>query len=92
MVIAAVVSRPVCWGAFAAPVAGLSDVGGLGPGDRWAIHDLRSTSTVGLGFHTFLGVALASGTTLLAPAPFQGLHLRWTVDLRADQSASGAVA
>jgi hypothetical protein len=32
------------------------------------------------------------GTTLLAPAPFQGLHLRWTVDLRADQSASGAVA
>jgi putative copper resistance protein D len=45
-----------------------------------------------ISFHAFFGVALTSGTTLLAPAYFQGLHLPWAVDLLADQRAGGAVA
>jgi len=42
--------------------------------------------------HAFFGVALTSGTTLLAPGFFEGLHLPWAVDLLADQRAGGAVA
>jgi putative copper resistance protein D len=45
-----------------------------------------------ISFHAFFGVALTTGTTLLAPAFFQGLHLPWTVDLLADQRNGGAVA
>jgi putative copper resistance protein D len=45
-----------------------------------------------ISFHAFFGVALTSGTTLLAPTFFQGLHLPWVVDLLADQRAGGAVA
>jgi len=43
-----------------------------------------------ISFHAFFGVALTSGTTLLAPTFFSGLHLPWTVDLLADQRAGGA--
>jgi putative copper resistance protein D len=45
-----------------------------------------------ISFHAFFGVALTSGTSLLAPAFFQGLHLPWAVDLLADQRTGGAVA
>jgi cytochrome c oxidase assembly factor CtaG len=43
-----------------------------------------------ISFHAFFGVALTSGTTLLALAFFSGLHLPWTVALLADQRAGGA--
>jgi cytochrome c oxidase assembly factor CtaG/putative copper export protein len=45
-----------------------------------------------ISFHAFFGVALTTGTTLLAPTFFQSLHLPWTVDLLADQRNGGAVA
>ena len=45
-----------------------------------------------ISFHAFFGVALTSGTTLLAPDFFQSLHLPWAVNLLADQRAGGAVA
>ena len=45
-----------------------------------------------ISFHAFFGVALTTGTTLLAPTFFQGLHLPWTVDLLADQRTGGAIA
>jgi putative copper resistance protein D len=45
-----------------------------------------------ISFHAFFGVALTTGTTLLAPTFFQSLHLPWSVDLLADQRTGGAVA
>ena len=45
-----------------------------------------------ISFHAFFGVALTTGTTLLAPTFFQSLHLPWTVDLLADQRNGGAIA
>jgi putative copper resistance protein D len=45
-----------------------------------------------ISFHAFFGVALTTGTTLLAPAFFEGLRLPWAVDLLADQRTGGAVA
>jgi len=45
-----------------------------------------------ISFHAFFGVALTTGTTLLAPTFYQGLQLPWTVDLLADQRSGGAVA
>ena len=42
-------------------------------------------------FYASFGVALRSGTTLLAPTFFQSLHLPWRVDLLADQQTGGAV-
>lgn len=45
-----------------------------------------------VSFHAFFGVALTTGTALLAPTFFQGLHLPWAVDLLADQRTGGAVA
>jgi putative copper resistance protein D len=45
-----------------------------------------------ISFHAFFGVALTTGTTLLAPTFYQSLHLPWPVDLLADQRNGGAVA
>jgi cytochrome c oxidase assembly factor CtaG/putative copper export protein len=45
-----------------------------------------------ISFHAFFGVALTTGSTLLAPTFYQGLHLPWPVDLLADQRNGGAVA
>ena len=45
-----------------------------------------------VSFHAFFGVALTTGTTLLAPSFYQSLHLPWAVDLLADQRNGGAVA
>jgi putative copper resistance protein D len=45
-----------------------------------------------VSFHAFFGVALTTGTALLAPSFYQGLHLPWAVDLLADQRNGGAVA
>ncbi|MEP7192005.1 MAG: cytochrome c oxidase assembly protein [Actinomycetota bacterium] len=62
-----------------------------GPG-RWSPPLLLVILFGTISFHAFFGVALTSGTTLLAPTFFEGLHLPWAVDLLADQRAGGAVA
>src|SRR5450631_1611927 len=66
---------------------------GIDPGPkRWSPPLLLVILFGTISFHAFFGVALTSGTTLLAPTFFQGLHLPWPVDLLADQRAGGAVA
>ncbi len=66
---------------------------GIDPGPRrWSPVMLLVLLFGTISFHAFFGVALTSGTTLLAPAFFRGLHLPWAVDLLADQRAGGAVA
>ena len=45
-----------------------------------------------ISFHAFFGVALTTGTTLLAPDFFQELHLSWGPDLLSDQRQGGAIA
>jgi cytochrome c oxidase assembly factor CtaG/putative copper export protein len=65
---------------------------GIDPGPkRWPPALLLVILFGTISFHAFFGVALTSGTTLLAPTFFQGLHLPWTVDLLADQRAGGAL-
>jgi putative copper resistance protein D len=66
---------------------------GIDPGpERWSPPLLLVILFGTISFHAFFGVALTSGTTLLAPTFFQGLHLPWAVDLLADQRTGGAVA
>jgi cytochrome c oxidase assembly factor CtaG/putative copper export protein len=64
---------------------------GIDPGPRrWSPVLLLIILFGTISFHAFFGVALVSGTTLLAPTFFQGLHLPWAVDLLADQRTGGA--
>src|SRR5664280_346087 len=64
---------------------------GIDPGlRRWPPWLLLVVLFGTISFHAFFGVALTSGTTLLAPDFFSGLHLPWTVDLLADQRTGGA--
>src|SRR5450631_3767382 len=66
---------------------------GIDPGPkRWPPVMLLLILFGTISFHAFFGVALTSGTTLLAPTFFPGLHLPWAVDLLADQRTGGAVA
>jgi len=66
---------------------------GIDPGPRrWTPALLLVILFGTISFHAFFGVALTSGTSLLAPTFFQGLHLPWAVDLLADQRTGGAVA
>jgi cytochrome c oxidase assembly factor CtaG/putative copper export protein len=66
---------------------------GIDPGPtRWSPPLLLVILLGTISFHALFGVALTSGTRLLAPTFFQGLHLPWTVDLLADQRTGGAVA
>jgi cytochrome c oxidase assembly factor CtaG len=66
---------------------------GIDPGPRRWPPSLRLVILFAtISFHAFFGVALTTGTSLLAPAFFQGLHLPWAVDLLADQRIAGAVA
>ena len=66
---------------------------GVDPGPRrWPPPLLLVILFGTLAFHAFFGVALTSGTTLLAPSFFQSLHLPWMGDLLADQRTGGAVA
>jgi cytochrome c oxidase assembly factor CtaG len=66
---------------------------GVDPGPRrWSPVLLLVVLFGTVSFHAFFGVALTSGTTLLAPTFFQGLHVRWVADLLADQQSGGAVA
>jgi len=66
---------------------------GVDPGPRRWPPSLRLVILFAtISFHAFFGVALTTGTTLLAPTYYQGLHLPWTVDLLADQRNGGAIA
>jgi putative copper resistance protein D len=66
---------------------------GIDPGPRRWPPSLRLVILfVTISFHAFFGVALTTGTTLLAPTFYQGLHLPWPVDLLSDQRNGGAVA
>jgi cytochrome c oxidase assembly factor CtaG/putative copper export protein len=66
---------------------------GIDPGPRrWSPPLLLVILFGTISFHAFFGVALTTGTTLLAPTFFEGLHLPWPVDLLADQRTGGAVA
>lgn len=66
---------------------------GIDPGPkRWPPSLRLIILFVTVSFHAFFGVALTTGTTLLAPTFYQALHLPWAVDLLADQRNGGAVA
>ena len=66
---------------------------GIDPGPRRWPHSLRLVILFAtISFHAFFGVALTTGTALLAPTFYRGLHLPWSVDLLADQRNGGAVA
>ena len=66
---------------------------GIDPGPkRWPPSLRLIILFITVSFHAFFGVALTTGTTLLAPTFYQGLHLPWAVDLLADQRNGGAVA
>jgi putative copper resistance protein D len=66
---------------------------GIDPGPkRWSPPLLLVILFGTISFHAFFGVALTTGTTLLAPSFYQGLHLPWAVNLLADQRTGGAVA
>jgi putative copper resistance protein D len=62
----------------------------LGP-KRWSPPLLLVIIFGAISFHALFGIAVKTGTTLLAPTFFQSLHLPWRVDLLADQHAGGAV-
>ena len=66
---------------------------GIDPGPkRWPPSLRLIILFVTISFHAFFGVALTTGTTLLAPTFYTSLHLPWAVDLLADQRNGGAVA
>ena len=66
---------------------------GIDPGPkRWPASLRLVILFATISFHAFFGVALTTGTTLLAPTFYEGLHLPWAVDLLADQRNGGAVA
>ena len=66
---------------------------GIDPGPkRWPPSLRLIILFVTISFHAFFGVALTTGTTLLAPTFYKSLHLPWVVDLLADQRNGGAVA
>src|SRR5674476_218879 len=66
---------------------------GIDPGPkRWPPSLRLIILFVTISFHAFFGVALTTGTTLLAPTFYKSLHLPWVVDLLADQRNGGAIA
>ncbi|HZW44745.1 MAG TPA: cytochrome c oxidase assembly protein [Dermatophilaceae bacterium] len=66
---------------------------GIDPGPkRWPPSLRLIILFVTISFHAFFGVALTTGTALLAPTFYTSLHLPWAVDLLADQRNGGAVA
>jgi len=66
---------------------------GVDPGPpKWAPSLRLLVLLVTISFHAFFGVALMTGTTLLAPDFFGGLHLPWVPDPVADQQQGGGFA
>ncbi len=66
---------------------------GVDPGPRrWAPALCLVVLFATISFHAFFGVALAQGTTLLAPGFFGAVRMPWVPDLLADQQRGGAIA
>lgn len=66
---------------------------GVDPGPkRWPPYLRLLVLFATISFHAFFGVALTTGSTLLAPDFFTNLHLSWGPGLLADQRKAGAVA
>ncbi|MBB2894002.1 cytochrome c oxidase assembly protein [Flexivirga oryzae] len=66
---------------------------GIDPGPkRWAPPIRMLILLVAIAFHAFFGVAMMTGTTLLAPDFFSVLHLSWVPDPLVDQQRAGTVA
>ena len=66
---------------------------GVDPGPpKWAPSLRLLVLFATLSFHAFFGVALMTGSTLLAPDFFNALHLPWLTDPLADQQKGGAIA
>ncbi len=66
---------------------------GVDPGPpKWAPPLRLLILLVTISFHAFFGVALMSGTTLLAPGFFGRLALPWIPDPIADQQRGGGIA
>ncbi len=66
---------------------------GVDPGPpKWAPSLRLVILFATLSFHAFFGVALMTGSSLLAPDFFNALHLPWLTDPLADQQKGGAIA
>ncbi|KYH45032.1 cytochrome c oxidase assembly protein [Branchiibius sp. NY16-3462-2] len=66
---------------------------GIDPGPRrWSPPARLLVLLVAVAFHAFFGVALMTGTTLLAPDVFSVLHLSWVTDPLDDQQRGGTIA
>ncbi len=66
---------------------------GVDPGPRKWPAPGRLVLLLGtLGFHAWFGIALMSGTTLLAPTFYEALQLGWGWNLLQDQQDGGAIA
>lgn len=66
---------------------------GIDPGPkRWSPAFRLIVLFATIAFHAFFGVAMISGTTVLAPEFFEFLDLSWVPDPLADQRNGGSVA
>jgi putative copper resistance protein D len=66
---------------------------GRDPGpSKWAPSLRLLILLITVSFHAFFGVALMSGTTLLAPEFFGAIRIPWIPDPVADQQAGGSIA
>ncbi|RNI25404.1 cytochrome c oxidase assembly protein [Flexivirga caeni] len=66
---------------------------GIDPGPkRWAPPIRMLVLLIAIAFHAFFGVAMMTGTTLLAPDFFSVLHLSWVPNPLVDQQRAGTVA
>lgn len=66
---------------------------GVDPGPpKWAPSMRLIVLLVTISFHAFFGVALMTGTTLLAPEFFTQVHVSWIPDVLADQRLGGSYA
>lgn len=66
---------------------------GVDPGPkRWSPPLRLVVLFATISFHAFFGVAMISGTAVLAPDFFHALHLPWVPDPLADQRKGGSIA
>lgn len=66
---------------------------GIDPGPkRWSPPARLLVLLVAVAFHAFFGVAMMTGTTLLAPDVFSVLHLPWVPNPLDDQQRGGTIA
>lgn len=66
---------------------------GIDPGPkRWSPPARLLVLLVAVAFHAFFGVAMMTGTTLLAPDVFTVLHLSWVTNPLDEQQRGGTIA